>query len=311
MRILVSGAAGFIGYEVCKMAIVEGHKVLALDTLGSGLYPSDEKVIRAESLSRFENISFLQGDIRNQKALLKEDFTHIVHCAAMPGLRFSWENPQMQIDHNVTATQAAIELAKQRRTERFIHISTSSVYGKHAIANEDSPLRPASPYGATKLAAEMLVSQQLGLAKIPYAILRLFSVYGPGQRPDMAYRRIMEALVAGRPFTIYGSGLQTRTNTYVEDVASAILKAIGLPSNVSPTMNIGGNQQVSLLEAISTIEQISGSTLETKFSENIDGDQLETKADIRKAKAILDFENRLTLEEGLEQQWRWLLGSQS
>lgn len=232
-------------------------------------------------------------------------FTHVIHCAASPGLRNSWKNPEQQVRNNVLATQILLEISIQKKIDRFVHISTSSVYGKVATASEGSALEPASPYGITKLAAEQLVQNILQKEQVPFTILRLFSVYGPGQRPDMAYRRIMEALLGQDRFYMFGDGSQLRTNTYVLDAAAAIVSSLFLDPSLSRILNIGGNEQISLLQAVDLIQEISSLELDFEKAEAVLGDQDETRADTSLAQQILGFSNKTPLKIGLTEQWKW------
>ena len=306
MRILVTGACGFIGANLVGRLLDEGFEVAGVDSLDGTLYSASEKLDRAHRL-RAEGATLFIEDLNLTSTWEGWKPEVIVHTAAIPGLRKAWENPKAQILGNYLATYSALESAIRIGVRRFIHISTSSVYGQRAGMGGRN-LEPVSPYGSSKLAAEQIVRQLLGPEGIEFSVLRLFSVYGPEQRPDMAYRRIMEALLGHKPFEVFGSGEQTRANTHVSDVVSAILGAIRSEAGGSGlAFDIGGQEQVSLLQAISLIEKLTQRTLDVRFAPPTKGDQIEAMADISLARDLLGFRNQVSLLDGLESEWQWLL----
>ncbi len=298
-RLLVTGAAGFIGYAVTRLAHNEGFQVTALDSRLGGLYPSAEKESRWESLHGLEGIRFLDDDLRtidweNQDL----EFDYVINLAAMPGLRLSWEDYELYRSCNLDAVERLARASIKWPVKKFIQISTSSVYGKNAVGDETQPTRPTSPYGVTKLAAENLLFSYSDSFQIPLTVLRYFSVYGPGQRPDMAYRKFIESALLGDPLTVYGDGTQSRTNTYVSDVARVTVNSLAAAKE-GEIYNICGNEERSVVEAVQLIKNLTGSTSPLVFEPRVRGDQERTAGDNSKARDHLLFESSLSLEEGL------------
>ena len=207
MKVLVTGAAGFIGSAVTEELARQGHAVVAVDALLGGLYPSGEKMARRQRLETNPSVDFHRLDLREADlSALPSGITHVIHEAAMPGLGLSWNDFALYESCNLAATARLIEAAAEWPLDRFIQISTSSVYGKTAAGDETLALAPASPYGVTKLAAENLALAHWRDSAFPASILRYFSVYGPGQRPDMAYRNFIAKALAGEKITLFGTG---------------------------------------------------------------------------------------------------------
>ena len=305
MKVLVTGAAGCIGAAVTTALVAQGTAVVGVDALLGGLYPADEKQQRFDGLSALHGVELHQLDLRFD-ALdgLPTDITHVIHEAAMPGLGLSWEDFDLYASCNLTATARLIEAAQPWPLERFVQISTSSVYGKNATGDESMPLAPVSPYGVTKLAAENLVLAHWRDSGFPATVLRYFSVYGPGQRPDMAYRKFIDRALRGETIDLYGSGEQTRSNTYIDDCASATISALtrGEPGE---TYNIAGAAERSINEALAIIENHMDAPLSVNKLPSARGDQERTKGDTSKAQKVLGFGHSATLEEGLAAQIAW------
>lgn len=305
MKVLVTGAAGFIGSAVVEKLAREGHQVVALDALLAGLYPSAEKESRSQRLTQTPNVNFRQLDLRDADlADLPSDITHVIHEAAMPGLGLSWTDFDLYQSCNLTATARLIEAAANWPIERFIQISTSSVYGKMAAGDESLPLAPASPYGVTKLAAENLALAHWRDSAFPASVLRYFSVYGPGQRPDMAYRKFIGKALAGETIMLFGTGEQTRSNTYIDDCVNATISALSR-STPGEIYNISGQDERSISEALGIIETEVGRTITIERLPAARGDQLRTAGDSSKAQEALGFTHTMSLEAGLARQVQW------
>jgi nucleoside-diphosphate-sugar epimerase len=211
---------------------------------------------------------------------------------------------------NVLATQrllaAATAGAPTGNRPHFLHISTSSVYGQFATGDENSPLAPVSPYGITKLAAEHLVQAYSANFGLPTTILRLFSVYGPGQRPDMGYHIFIDRILKGETITIDGDGTDSRSNTYVLDVVQGLVRAFEQPEqSAGETFNIGGGEEVTVLQVLEMLQELSGMEARTTHGPRRPGDQRRTAADITKARERLDYAPQTTLIEGLHAQLEW------
>jgi len=305
VKVLVTGAAGFIGSAVTEELANQGHAVVALDALLAGLYPSAEKVARSQRLESNPNVDFYQLDLREADlSALPSGITHVIHEAAMPGLGLSWNDFALYESCNLTATARLIEAAAEWPLERFIQISTSSVYGKTAAGDETLALAPASPYGVTKLAAENLALAHWRDSAFPASVLRYFSVYGPGQRPDMAYRKFIAKALAGETITLFGTGEQTRSNTYVDDCVAATISAL-TRSSPGEIYNISGHEERSISEALGIIEAEVGRPLRIDQQPAARGDQLRTAGDSSKAQEKLGFTHTVTLESGLARQVEW------
>lgn len=303
--VLVTGAAGFIGSAVTRVLSGQGWKVIALDGLLDGLYPAKEKNERFHELEALPGVTTYEMDLRTgDLSQLPSDIQFVINEAAMPGLGPSWENFDLYASCNLSAVARLIEASKSWPLEKFIQVSTSSVYGKNAVGAEDQPLMPVSPYGVTKLAAENLACAHYRDSGFPAVILRYFSVYGPGQRPDMAYRKFIDAAINKTALTLFGSGDQSRSNTFVEDVARATVSA--LSSGVAGEIyNVAGGQERTINEALGIISELVGHELEIDRRPAARGDQQRTWGDATKASAELGLAQSFTLEEGLARQFEW------
>ena len=304
-KVLVTGAAGFIGSAVTKKLSQEGWKVVAVDGLLDGLYPAQEKIERFKELGTLPEVERFQLDLRSDDlSVLPTDVTHIINEAAMPGLGLSWQNFDLYSSCNLGALSRLIERSSEWNLQRFVQISTSSVYGKNAVGNEDQPIRPVSPYGVTKLAAENLALAHWRDSGFPALILRYFSVYGPGQRPDMAYRKFIDNALKGKPISLYGSGEQSRSNTFIDDCVSATVASLQAGDD-GEIFNIAGGQERTINEALAIIERETGKPLSLERREAARGDQERTYGDSSKAQSVLGFRHTVGLEEGLARQVRW------
>ena len=307
-KVLVTGAAGFIGSAVATMLSNQGWNVVAVDALLDGLYPATEKVSRFEKLRDLPGVAVFHLDLRSDDlSVLPRGITHVINEAAMPGLGLSWEDFDLYSGCNISALARLIEYSSRWNIERFVQISTSSVYGKNAVGNEDQPIQPVSPYGVTKLAAENLALAHWRDSGFPTIILRYFSVYGPGQRPDMAYRKFIDSALRDRPITLYGSGEHSRSNTFIDDCVRATIAGLELGDD-GEIFNIAGGEERTINDALSIIESEVGKTLSIERHDGARGDQARTAGDSRKAQSVLGFRHTVGLEEGLARQVRWQRG---
>lgn len=260
-RYLVTGAAGFIGSHLCERLLAAGHAVAGIDSFAD-YYPRELKEANIASCRRSESFRLTEGDVAQcDLASMLAEVDGVFHLAAQAGVRGSWGDTfDVYLSDNLLSTQRLFEAALARDV-RIVFASSSSVYGnsEHYPTTEDVPLQPISPYGVTKLACEHLASSYLrrGLDVIG---LRYFTVYGPRQRPDMAYTRIAKALLEHKSFTIYGTGAQSRDVTFVQDAVAAT--ELAMERGVSGRMyNVGGGSETTLLKAINVFEKVCNATL--------------------------------------------------
>ena len=297
MRYVVTGAAGFIGSHLAEALGAAGHEVVGLDCF-TDYYDSALKQQNARG-----------PDVRRLDLSEDElDFTRfdgVFHLAAQPGVRSFGDVFPLYVRHNVLATQRVFEAAAAAGT-RVVFASSSSVYGEaeRYPTPEDTPPRPLSPYGITKLTGEHLAGAYARGFGLDAVVLRYFNAYGPRQRPDMAFPRVIAALASGGAFTLFGDGEQSRSFTYVLDVVDASIRAMQ-DARSGAVLNVGGGEEATMNETISLLERISGRSLDARREPAVAGDQRRTKADTSRIRAQLGWEPRTSLEAGLRAQWEW------
>jgi len=311
MRILITGAAGFIGSWLCERLLSLGHDVVGVDCL-TDYYPPEVKRNNLDAAIRDSRFTFLEQD------LLEADLTSILdgcdivfHQAAQAGVRASWgKSFETYTNNNVLATQRLLEAARELPIKRFVFASSSSVYGnaKSIPVSEDEPTLPISPYGVTKLAAENLCRLYHQNFGVPTVSLRYFTVFGPRQRPDMAFHKFIKAMIRDEAIPVYGSGEQTRDFTFIEDAVDANILAMEKGRD-GAVYNIGGGSRISLNRAIELLERIIGKKAKRNESGSQKGDVLHTWSDTALAQAELGFKPRYDLEKGLRKEFEWLARS--
>lgn len=297
MRYLVTGAAGFIGSHLAEALQGAGHEVVGVDCFTDYYDPAlKEENARGLDVRRLD----LAAD-----ELDLDGVDGIFHLAGQPGVRSFGDVFPLYLRRNVLASQRVFEAAAAAGV-RVVFASSSSVYGEaeRYPTAEDVPPRPVSPYGITKLACEHLARAYAGSFELDAVVLRYFNAYGPRQRPDMAFARIVEALAAGGTFTLFGDGEQSRSFTYVADVVEATSLAMARASS-GTTLNVGGGQEATMNETIAILERITGRTLDLRREDAVAGDQRRTKADTALARELLGWEPRTSLEDGLAAEWAW------
>jgi nucleoside-diphosphate-sugar epimerase len=308
---LVTGAAGFVGSHLAERLLGSGARVTGVDCF-SDYY---RRVLKERNLARLQGrpaFEFRELDLAAEGAplgQLLEGVDYVFHQAGQPGVRASWGSAfDGYLQMNVLATQRLLEAARGASLRRFVYASSSSVYGEVAElpVSERALPRPISPYGVTKLAAEHLCGLYARLG-VPTVSLRYFSVYGPGQRPDMAFHRFVNALIEGREIEINGDGEQSRDFTYVEDVVEANLAAASPPGQLEAgaVYNIGGGSRVTVNRTIEVLARLVGTTARVRHCPPLPGDVRDTHADCSAARRELGFVPRVGLEEGLRAQVEW------
>jgi nucleoside-diphosphate-sugar epimerase len=306
VKILVTGAAGFIGSHLTENLARLNHDVTAVDSFSNVIYPKDVKLLNIQNFQElnvnFHNIDLTKDDL--SQIVMEQDI--IINQAGIPGLTKSWEYLDEYLESNVFGLNRLLTAAKSAKIQRFIQISTSSVYGKEATGDENSIKSPYSPYGVTKLAAENLARAYESNFGIPVVVLRYFSVYGPRQRPDMAYFKLIQSVLQNQTFNVYGNGEQTRTNTYVDDIIEGTIQSMSLSRNIDGmTFNLSGNEKYSLMNVIEIIEEFTGKRASLKFEPTRHGDQVNTKGEIKLANEFLGYSPSTNLRQGLASQLNW------
>jgi UDP-glucose 4-epimerase len=308
VKALVTGAAGFIGSHLSAALLDRGAEVTGIDCF-TDYYPRFIKEMNLGVNAAKPGFHFIGGSLQSADlAALLEGKTHVFHLAAQAGVRKSWGSDfRIYTDNNVDATQRLLEACVGLPLHRFVYASSSSVYGDNVSIpmREDALPQPVSPYGVTKLAGEQLCYLYHANCHVPTTSVRYFTVYGPRQRPDMAFHRFIRAALRGDPITLYGDGEQTRDFTFVSDAVTATVAA-GDRGGLGRAYNVGGGSRVSVNRLFEIIGRIHGKPLQIRREPEQKGDMRDTFADTTRARADLGFTPQVTLEQGLEAEYRWL-----
>jgi nucleoside-diphosphate-sugar epimerase len=308
MRALVTGAAGFIGSHLSGALLDRGAEVLGLDCF-TDYYPRAIKEANLAHHRGRQGFEFVETRIQDADLpSLLAGVTHVFHLAAQAGVRKSWGRDfNTYTTNNVEASQQLLEACVGLPLHRFVYASSSSLYGDNVAIpmREDALPQPVSPYGVTKLAAEQLCYLYNVNHGVPATSLRFFTVYGPRQRPDMAFNRFIRAALAGQPITLYGDGEQTRDFTFVTDTVAGTMAAgdRGVPGRA---YNLGGGSRVTVNHVLEIIGRVTGQPLTIRREPAQKGDMRDTYADTSLARADLGFAPQVSLEEGIEAEYRWL-----
>jgi len=312
-KILVTGGAGFIGYHTTKKFLELNNQVVAIDNIND-YYDISLKEARINELNKYPNFKFCKIDITNYKSLeeifSKEQMNTVIHLAAQAGVGYSFKNPMIFKDTNISGTFNLLELTKKYGVKNFIFASSSSVYGnstKESLEEIDSTDHPISLYGATKSTGELLTHYYHKTFDINTNIFRFFSVYGPWGRPDMVMFKFIKSILAGKPIDVYNFGNHQRSFTYIDDIVEGIIKAISLEQK-NPKfeiINLGNSQLIELEYLISLIEN----ELNVKSIKNYlplqNGDIIRNYPNINKAKQILNWQPKTPVEEGIPILIKW------
>ena len=310
MRALITGCAGFIGSHLTESLLSDGHEVVGVDCFNDN-YARPEKLRNLERAQSWDTFDFVPVDLaRGDLVDLVDRCQMVFHLAAEPGVRGSWGGRfEHYVRNNVLATQHLLEAVEARPDARFVYASSSSIYGQAETmpTSEATTPAPYSPYGVTKLAGEHLTRAYQANTGLDAVILRYFSVYGPRQRPDMAFNIFCRNLIEGRPIHLFG-GEQTRDFTFVADVVAATIAAAVAPASQlsSRVYNIGGGSQVSLTTVLESLAEISGRHPAVDLIQSQRGDVRDTSADISTARRELGYAPSVTLDEGLRAEWEWI-----
>jgi UDP-glucose 4-epimerase len=303
---LITGAAGFIGSHLSERCLGRGWSVLAVDAF-TDYYDVSQKRANLAGIRDHTNFHLIERDLRElDLENLLRGVTTVFHLAAQPGVRSSWNEFDLYTERNLIATHRLLRAATDASLDRFVIASSSSVYGdaERLPTPEDAVLQPVSPYGLTKVATEHLAQVYWRNFGVPTVCLRYFTVFGPRQRPDMAFHRVIACALEGRPFEVYGDGEQTRDFTYVSDAVDGTVEAAtrGRPGAV---YNIGGGGRRSLNSVLDALGKLMGTPVERVEHERQRGDARATGADIGRARRDLGFQPAHSFEAGLKAQLEW------
>jgi UDP-glucuronate 4-epimerase len=328
MRILVTGAAGFIGYHTAEALLARGDSVIGLDNLNP-YYDVRLKEARLDRLRRHRQFQFAKVDLADRKAMEEVFAAHdpqrVAHLGAQAGVRYSLENPHVYVDSNVVGTLHVLEGCRAHGVEHLVLASTSSVYGantKMPFSVEDKVDHPLSLYAATKKSCELMAHTYAHLYGLPVTALRFFTVYGPWGRPDMALFKFTRAILAGEPIEIYNNGQHARDFTYIDDIVEGVVRTLDRPAKPDPAWsgdrpnpatssapyqlyNIGNNRPVELMDLVACLERALGRTAVKTFLPLQPGDVPRTAADIERLARDVGFRPNTPIEVGVERFVAW------
>ena len=307
MKILVTGAAGFIGSHTTERLKASGHDVIGVDNF-SPYYSLELKRLNAQALKN-AGISIIECDLRdsNLSSVLPTDIEYIYHYAAQPGIS-STSTFEDYFSNNIIATKNLIDYALECKSLKlFVNIGTSSIYGLEATFTEDVAPKPASHYGVTKLAAEQLVLQKSREKQMKACSLRLYSVIGPRERPEKMYTKLIDLGLKGEPFPLFeGSDKHLRSFTYVGDIVDGVVSVIGNEEKVNgEIINLGTEAEHTTQEGIEAVEKVLGKPIKINVIPKRAGDQLRTKANIDKARKLLGYNPQTSLLDAVKHQVEW------
>ena len=309
---LVTGGAGFIGSNLVKKLLEqEDVQVTCIDSFDP-FYPRRNKLLNIDGFEKSHRFFLLDVNLDSTSVeelhkAINQPVDVIIHLAAKAGVRPSIAAPQGYQQTNIIGTQKLLDFAVQKKVKRFVFASSSSVYGVNESLpwKEDELLLPISPYAMTKLAGEGAGHVYSKLYNLPFVALRFFTVYGPGQRPDLAIHKFTKALLQGEPITMFGDGSTSRDYTFVDDTVQGILAAINYDQTLFEIINLGNNYTVSLKELIDHLEKITGKKANIVQQPEQPGDVPRTFADISKAQRLLNYNPQTKIEQGLQQFYDW------
>ncbi len=309
--VLVTGAAGFVGSTLVERLLSEGRRVVGLDSFDP-FYPEEQKQRNLRVALDHDAFRLERGDIRDaarvQRVFAGDAFDGVVHLAALAGVRPSLERPAEYADVNVHGTSVILEAAARHGLPRVVFASSSSVYGEREEGpfRENDPVeRPVSPYAATKLAGELVAHTFHHALGLSVTCARIFTAYGPRQRPDLAIRKFADRMRSGESVPIYGDGSALRDFTYVDDLVDGLVR--GLDTDLGfAILNFGGGNKVALTDVVKLLEQALGTTARIDWQPSRVGDVPRTWADVSAARSALGWQPRTSLEEGIDRFVRWL-----
>lgn len=312
--ILITGAAGFIGSTLAQKLLDMDYSIIGIDCF-TDYYPEELKRTNINPLLEYKNFTFIEEDLSEiDLHKILSGVKTVYHMAAQPGVRKSWgENFRIYQKNNIEITQKLLEASIGTNIEKFVYSSSSSIYGDTEAmpTHEETIPRPISPYGVSKLACEHLSYLYWKNYNVPTVNLRYFTVYGEKQRPDMAFNKFIKAILKKEEINIFGDGNQTRDFTYVQDVVQANIKLLENNTVIGETFNIGGGSRVTVNHVINLLERIIGIKPLVRYSGKEKGDVHDTSADIFKAESVFGYSPKYSLEQGLENEFKWIKKSEN
>lgn len=312
-KILVTGAAGFIGSHTCQKLLARGHRVVGLDNLNDYYSPERKRanLVEVSATAAPGAFRFQEGDIRDRDAMElligDEGFHAVVNLAAMAGVRVSIEDPHLYVDVNLTGTLNLLLACQKHKVGNFVLASTSSAYGATEIIPfiETDPCdRPLAPYATSKRAAEMMCFTYYHLFGVNSTVLRFFTVYGPRGRPDMMAYKVLDNIFFDTPLQLFNGGEMWRDWTYIDDITEGVCNAAERPLGYE-VINLGRGEMVKLSEFVGIIEKLSGRPSRSTSAPKMDADIDRSFADISKARRLLDYDPKVSVAEGIEHFWNW------
>ena len=312
-KYLITGVAGFIGFNLCLNLLKSGHKVVGIDSI-TNAYDENFKLLRLNTLNEFDNFSFEKIDLSNKSALeilgnYEIEYDVVYHLAARAGVRQSFLDPLPYITDNITATVNISNFIKKFDLKKFVIASTSSIYGNsgHKLMTEniDEKINPPSIYAATKLSGEVIARNILDDSNTNLIITRFFTVYGPFGRPDMSILRFIHWIANDLDLQVYGDGKQERSFTYIDDVVDLLIKTSKL--NSSETINVGNNSTSSLIEVIQLIEKALNKQAKIQYLERAYKDPDVVRPNLENSKNLLNWEPKIGIEEGINKTVEWYI----
>ncbi len=311
MKVLVTGAAGFIGSHLAEKLARRGDDVVGLDNFNEIVYPAAHKRQRAARLAACANVRLIEADIRERERMLalfrEEQFDAVAHLAALAGVRNAVKYPALYVEVNLNGTQNLMDAARESGVGNFVFASTSSVYGNTQVipfVESDPCDRPLQPYAAAKRATEILGHSYHHLFGLNFTVLRFFTVYGPYGRPDMMAYLLAESITRGREIPLYDGGQMYRDWTYVDDITDGVVRALDRPLGYE-IINLGRGEPTLLSDFVSMIEALAGGKANLIPRPKMAADFTRNQADISKARALLGYNPQTPVQEGVRRFWEW------
>ncbi|MDA0242690.1 MAG: SDR family NAD(P)-dependent oxidoreductase [Chloroflexi bacterium] len=315
MKVLVTGAAGFIGSNLAEKLAKRGDEVVGLDNFNDYYDPSKKRA-NAARLAAYPNFRMIETDIRDRQGMFdifeQEQFDTVAHLAAMAGVRNAVLSPELYVEIDFNATQHLMDAARAQKVHNFVLASTSSVYGDTTqipFVETDPCDKPLQPYAAAKRAAEILGHAYYHLFGLNFTAVRFFTVYGPNGRPDMMAYLVADSIRTGKPTTLYENGEMHRDWTFVEDITDGVMLALDKPLGYE-VLNLGRGEPVLLREFIDMIEEMAGGKANFVHKPMMSADVRYTYADIAKARRLLDYNPQVSVADGVRAFWEWFSGTQ-